>query len=163
MTRSRTAREENMNSILCVGNLLKRADEFERQLEKFYATIRDETKDSGVRLLTYYLARHCSHLKRALDDFSLGEIGPICEEQLERTVEYPDARQLRIIETDPAEVRGRELLECAVNHDRALIGLYQSVLDQPLSEGAADLFESLIRIEEGDIVMLKKMIAMNYF
>jgi hypothetical protein len=132
-----------MNSLLCIGDLLKRADEFERQLEKFYATIRDETEDGGVRLLTYYLARHCSHLKRALDDFSLGEIGPICEEHLECTVEYPDARQLRIMETDPAEVRGRELLECAVNHDGALIRLYQSVLDQPLSEGAASLFESL--------------------
>jgi rubrerythrin len=152
-----------MNSILCVGDLLKRADEFERQLEKFYATIRDETKDSGVRLLTYYLARHCSHLKRALDDFSLGEIGPICEERLECAVEYPDARQLRIIETDPAKVRGRELLECAANHDESLIHLYKSVLDRPLSEGAASLFESLIRIEEGDVVMLKKMIAMDYF
>lgn len=163
MTHSRAAREENVNAILCIGDLLKRADEFERRLEKSYATIRDETKDSGVRLLTYYLARHCTHLKRALDDFSLGEIGPICEERLECAFEYPDARQLRIIETDPATVHGRELLECAANHDEILIGLYKSVLDRPLSEGAASLFESLIRIEEGDVVMLKKMIAMDYF
>ncbi len=41
--------------------------------------------------------------------------------------------------------------------------LYKSILNQPLPQEAAELLESIIRIEERDIVMLKKMIAMNYF
>jgi hypothetical protein len=163
MMPSNEDRKGHAGPLRSVGDLLKRADDFERRLESLYGTIRDETEDGGVRLLTYYLARHCAHLKRALKDVSLREIGPICEERLECDVEYPGARQLSIMELDPAEVRGTELLECAVRHDRALIDLYRSVLDAPLSEGAASLFESLIRIEETDIVMLKKMIAMNYF
>jgi rubrerythrin len=159
---SRANRAEHM-SIVCIGDLLERADEFERQIGKFYAAIHDETENADIRLLTCYLARHADHLKQALGDFSLGEIGPICEERIECTTEFPDARQRQIIEADPAKVRGRELLEGAVNHDGALIGLYRSVLDRHPSEGAASLFETLVRMEESDIVMLKKMINMEYF
>jgi rubrerythrin len=159
---SKASRAEHMN-IACIGDLLERADEFERQIGKFYAAIHDETENADIRLLTCYLARHADHLKQALGDFSLGEIGPICEERLVCATEFPDAPQRQIIETDPAKVRGRELLECAMKHDGALIGLYRSVLDQHPSDGAANLFENLVRMEESDIVMLKRMIDIGYF
>ena len=54
-------------------------------------------------------------------------------------------------------------LEAAVGYDAELVDLYKKILQQPLSTEAAVLIESLIRLEERDIIMLKKMIAMNYF
>ncbi|MCK5094825.1 MAG: hypothetical protein KAR18_08875, partial [Spirochaetes bacterium] len=61
------------------------------------------------------------------------------------------------------DVRGRELLEAAAGYDAELVNLYKQILQQPLGPEAQVLIESLIRVEERDIVMIKKMIAMNYF
>ena len=44
-----------------------------------------------------------------------------------------------------------------------MIELYKQILQQPLGGLGAVIFESLVRIEERDVVMIKKMIAMNYF
>ena len=148
---------------ISIGALLKSTNEFERRLEKFYISVRDGTEDSGVRLLTYYLARHCHHLKQVLDNLTLYEIDSICKEHVECELDIGSVRHLQLMTADPKEAHGKELLECAVTRDEALIGRYRSILEQPLSEGAASLFESLILIEEADVVMLKKMMATNYF
>ena len=53
-------------AIVSIADLLDRASQFEERLEKYYAAIRDESEDNGVRLLTYYLARHRQHLQDAI-------------------------------------------------------------------------------------------------
>jgi len=67
------------------------------------------------------------------------------------------------MQTPPREVKGQALLEAAVGYDTELVSLYKQILRQPLSTEATALVESLIRLEERDIVMLKKMIATHYF
>ena len=64
---------------------------------------------------------------------------------------------------DLQNYRHRTMLEIAADYDTALIGLYKSILKQPIGEIAASLLESLLKVEERDVVMIKKMIAMDYF
>ncbi len=150
-------------AIVNIGDLLERAGEFEEMLGKYYAIIRDESNNNGARLLTYYLSRHRRHLQQALKDFNLGKIERIRRIKLKYDIDFQPEKEFHIMKTPPSEVRGQELLEAAVEYDQELIGLYKKILDQPLSTEATVFVESLIRVEERDIVMLKKMIAMNYF
>jgi len=149
--------------IVDMADLLDRAREFEDRLEGYYATLRDQSQDNGVRLLTYYLSRHRRHLQEALGDIDAADLARIRAIKLKHDVEFHPERDFRIIAVPVEEVKGKDVLEAAVDYDGALVGLYQTILNQPIYEEAAELLRSLIRIEERDIVMLKKMIAMNYF
>jgi hypothetical protein len=159
-------------AIVSIGVLLDRASKFEEQLVKYYAAIRDESQNDGVKLLTYYLSRHRRHLKEVLNDFSREEIERIRRIQLKHDIKFHSKRHhqgnvlsalLHLMITPPRDVKGKELLEAAVGYDAELIELYKGILQQPLSREATTFVESLIRVEERDIVMLKKMLAMDYF
>lgn len=149
-------------AIVSIGDLLDRAGASEERLEKYYAALRDASKDDGVRLLTYYLSRHRRHLQEVLKDFSAGEIERIRSVRLKYDIEFHPEKEFHLIETS-REVKGQALLEAAAGYDAELISLYQKILRQPLNPEATAFVESLIRVEERDIVMLKKMLAMHYF
>jgi len=146
-------------AIVSVGDLLDRAAAFERELEKYYTVIRDVGSNEGVKLLTYYLSKHRRHLQEALKDFSDDKIASIRSIKLKYGIEF----KLKIDKADPEDIKGQDLLEAASHYDAELIHLYKEIVQQPLSPEATTLFETLLRIEERDIVMIKKMIAMNYF
>jgi hypothetical protein len=146
-----------------IGDILDRAAEFESKLERYYAAIRDESQDNGVRLLTYYFSRHRNHLADALKGFDSGKIQRIRKVKLKYNVDFDPEKAFHLLKTSPKEVRGMELLETAVEYDEELVALYKKLRDQPIGPEAIVLVESLIRVEEKDIVMIKKMIAMNYF
>lgn len=149
--------------IVDVGQLLDRAREFEGLLERYYAELRDQCEDNGVRLLAYYLSRHRRHLEEALGNLDAAARARVRRIKLKYDVEFHPEKEFHLLSVPLERVKGADVLEAAVGHDTTLVRLYRSILEQPLSEEAAQLFEALIRIEERDIVMLKKMIAMNYF
>lgn len=149
--------------IVDIADLLKRAGEFEERLGNYYAAIRDGSQDNGVRLLTYYLSRHRRHLQEAVKGFSAASLEQIGKIKLKHDVEFQPGKDFSLMKTLPAQVKGRDILEAAVEYDATLIDLYKRILIQPLHQEARVLLESLIRVEERDIVMLKKMIAMDYF
>jgi hypothetical protein len=155
-------RQESM-AIVSMKELLDRAGLFEKKLERYYASLRDESTDNGVRLLTYYLSRHRRHLEQALKEFSPEKIDKINNIKLKYDVEFHPERDFQLMTIPPQQVKGRDLLEAAVEYDGKLVGLYKSIVQQPLYEEAQELVQALIRLEERDIVMLKKMIAMDYF
>ena len=146
-------------AIVSVGDLLDRATVFEQELEEYYTAIRDFGTNEGVKLLTYHLSKHRRHLQEALEDFSDDNIALIRSIKLKYDIEF----KLKIDKADPEDIKGTDLLEAASNYDAELIHLYKEIIQQPLSPEATTLFETLIRIEERDIVMIKKTIAMNYF
>ncbi len=150
-------------AIVSIADLLDRASQFEERLEKYYAAIRDESEDNGVRLLTYYLARHRRHLEEAMQNFKAAAISRIKKIRLKYDVEFYPDREFRLMETLPKNVKGPELLEAAVGYDLELVDLYKNILNQTLTKEAAELIESLIKLEEKDIVMLKKITATHYF
>ena len=149
--------------IVDFADLLDRAKEFEDRLESYYAELRDQSQDNGVRLLTYYLSRHRRHLQEALDNVGADELAHVRGIKLKHDVEFHPEKDFHVMEMPPEQVKGKDVLEAAVEYDETLVRLYKSILNQPLAKEAAELLESLVRIEERDIVMLKKMIAMNYF
>jgi len=150
-------------AIVSIADLLDRASQFEERLERYYAAIRDESEDNGVRLLTYYLARHRGHLQEAMQNFKAAEISRIKKIRLKYDIEFYPDREFHLMETSPKEVKGPELLEAAVGYDLELVDLYKNILKQTLTKEAAELIESLIKLEEKDIVMLKKIMATHYF
>lgn len=150
-------------AIVTIDDLFNRAEEFEHKIERYYARIRDETEKNGVRLLTYYLARHRRHLKQALNDVEGEAVKRVRAVQLKYDIDFSPEYEFKLFEIEPSEIDSEQLLETAAGYDTALINLYNRILVQPVGEEAQSIFENLIKIEERDIVMIKKMIAMNYF
>ena len=150
-------------AIVTVGELMDRARDFELRLEVYYAEIRDRSKDNGVRLLTYYLARHRRHQEQALAGLDPDRGGHVrmVELKFDAPFDLDAGRQMPY--APPETIQGDELIEMAVGHDRELVSLYRSVLVQPVGDDARTVLEALIRVEERDMVMLKKMQAMHYF
>ena len=146
-----------------IRHLLDHARGYERKLEAHYAAIRDRSKNDGVRLLTYYLSRHRRHLDEAMEGYGAADLERILDIRLKHDVVFdPDAVR-ELVSSLPTALDGQQLLEAAVAYDLELVGLYRRMLEQPLGEEATALLRSLVRLEEKDIVMLKKMIAMHYF
>ncbi len=150
-------------AIVTVGELLDRARVFEDRLAKRYAEIRDQTEDNGVRLLTYYLARHRRHQELALADCDRAQIDRTRKVELKHDIPFDPEKLSRQIDVPVDTITGDRLLQTAIAYDQALIDLYRAILEQPLNDEVRALFESLKRIEERDIVMMKKMVAMHYF
>lgn len=150
-------------AIVTVGELLDRGKDFEARLEKYYAEIRDRSSDNGVRLVTYYLARHRRHQEIAMADLPPETLQHVRKVELKFDVPFDPAEEFRIPHFKPEEIKGDELIELAVNYDRDLISLYRSILAQPVNDAVRSVLEALIRVEERDLVMLKKMLAMHYF
>jgi len=150
-------------AIVTVGDLLDRAQEFEKRLEDCYAAIRDQSQNNGVRLLTYYLSKHRRRLRRALTDLDADRAGRIRRIELKYADDFSLDKQPQPLQTPPADVTGEELLNAAIEHDTLLVALYNRVLQQsPITEAQA-FFEALVHVEERDIVMLKKMLVVHYF
>lgn len=150
-------------AIVTVGEILDRARDFEAQLERRYAEIRDCSQDNGVRLVTYYLARHRRHQDQALAGLDAALIAHVRAVELKFDTPFDVSSRLRFPELAPETVTGDELIEAAIGYDGELVALYRRVLDQPLNDEVRAVIEALIRVEERDIVMLKKMLAMHYF
>jgi hypothetical protein len=148
---------------LTFGYLLDRGREGEALLEQCYGDIRDRSQNNGVRLLTYYLARHRRHQDQALAGCDKNEVKRLRRVKIGAEVVFDPKKHLQVLATRPENVTGAELLRAAVGYDQALLCLYRSVLAQPVSDGVSAVLQSLIRIEERDVAMMKKMIAMHYF
>lgn len=149
-------------AIVTVGDVLDRAQDFELQLERYYAAIRDQSSDNGVRLLTYYLARHRRHQEAALAEQDPDVVHRVRTVELRFDIPLNPPRTLPFSQT-PEAIRGETLLEMAIEHDSNLVAVYRAILDQPVGDDVQSLLEVLIRMEERDIVMMKKMQAMHYF
>ena len=150
-------------AIASVGDLLDKAAKSEIAIEDYYARLRDETKDEGVRLLTYNFSRHRRHLEDALSSCQPARLKRIRSVLLKHAVEFSPESEHGVLGKPAGDVNGKQLLEAAIQYDEGLAGFYRRILEQPLTGEARELFESLIRVEERDIVMLKKMLAMDYF
>ena len=146
-----------------LGSLMNRRRTFEVQLASFYAGVRDRSRDNGVRLLTYYLARHRRHQEEALSAYDRTDIARFRKTRIPENIRFDFSGSFALTNVRPAGVKGGELLNAALGYDRALIGLYRSILKQPLDKNAKAMLKSLIRAEERDVTMLKKMTAMHYY
>ncbi len=146
-----------------VEDMLERAREFERRLEAYYADLRDRATNDGVRLLTYYLARHRRHLPEALDSFSKSQLKRLHRVPLESEAPPFHPGECFAGKELPSSVSGDELLRVAVELVEALIDFYRYLAEHVHDDDARGLIECLLHIEETHVVELKKTIAMNYF
>ena len=150
-------------SIMTLGDVLDRASAFEVELEQLYAAIRDRSQDNGVRLLTYYLARHRRRQQRSLVVVDPPTLQHVRKIELKFEIVFDPKQDFPLLESDPEGVKGDDLLRAAMRYDAALVELYRQILRQHLTDEAKTVLEALIRNEEKDIVMLQKMLAMHYF
>ncbi len=150
-------------AIITIGEVLDRIRDFEIRLEAFYAQIRDNATNDGVRLLTYYLARHRRHQDQALKEADAQTLRHVRMVELKFDVLSDASVKLRIPDISPAKATGDELIEAAIYYDTELVRIYRAILSQPLGDDVRAILEALIHVEERDIIMLKKMLAMHYF
>ncbi len=150
-------------SVKTVGEILERVQDFERRLEAYYADLRDRATRDGVRLLTYYLARHRRHLPEALASLSATELEHIRRIPLKYSDMEFDPKKCFRGKYLASSVSGEQLLDVAIELVETLIHLYGWLLEQPLGYEAGNLWRSLLRIEENAVIELKKIKAMDYF
>jgi len=147
-------------AIVTVGDILDRGRDFEARLETRYAEICDHAADGGVRLVAGYLARCRRRQEKSLSELEPGMLHRVRRVELKFDIPFnPDANPASV----PEPPGGDALIEAAIRHDADVSGLYRAVLQQPLNEEARSVLEALVRVEERDMVMLKKMLAMHYF
>lgn len=135
----------------------------EEEAESCYAAIRDQSTDNGVRLLTYFLARHRRRRDEALADLDPQHLEHLRALTMAEALDFSPAQTLAVLSRDPVGVTGPELLAAAIASDIEFIRLYQALLQHPEAGPARPALEALIRVEEHDMVMLRKMQAMHYF
>ena len=152
-----------MSGIVSFKDVLDKALAFEERLEQYYLEIRDTTQNEGVRLITYYLSRHRRRLQKAIDNLSKKTREHLLKITFKHDVEFTPEKDFQPLNMPVSEIQGQELLDAGVNYDLQLIELYKKILELPMNTEASAFIESLIRMEEKDIVMLKKMIATHYF
>lgn len=152
-----------MRGIVSFKQLIERALEFEEQLENYYIEIRDTTQNEGVRLITYYLSRHRRRLQRAIDNLEKNTREHLFKITFKYDIEFTPEKDFHPLNKPIPDITGQDLLEAAANYDLQLVALYKKILAQPMNPEASSFVESLIRMEEKDVVMLKKMIATHYF
>jgi hypothetical protein len=150
-------------AIVTLGEILDKANAYESRLEAFYASVRDRSTDNGVRLLTYYLARHCRHQAMALAQLAPRELRHLRKIEIRRDLPARLDHPEKLLQATPETVTGDQLIETALRQSSELVELYLEALEQPMIDEAHDVVEALLHIEESDIVMLTKMKAVHYF
>jgi hypothetical protein len=148
-------------AVVLVAKVLDHADEFERRLAEFYRGLALKTAREGVRLLTDHMSRHRQRTRIVLAILPSGKLHRMRSSHL-RYEPHLDHHLLEIIDLglDPS---ASEVLDLAIRCDECLVGLYRQVVEQPIDQEVRELFEILIRRECCDMVMLKKIKAMDYF
>lgn len=149
-------------AVTTVACVLKRASGFECLLMDYYLGLAERSTREGVRLLTDYMGRHRRRLSEALERLEADEYRrisglPIRYEPVSAECDHFQMRQL------PRNATAAEVLDIAIALDECLISIYTQVAQQDVDPEVKGLFESLIRREERDEILLKKIKALDYF
>lgn len=149
-------------AVITVDDVLRTAEGFEEKLVEYYKALCDNSTREGVRLLADYMGRHCRRLSDALERLDPDERERICACPIRYEPVAPDVPCFEDRELTP-DATASEVLDIAIEFDECLAELYRQVLRQDLDQEVKDLFESLVRSEERDEVVLKKIKATDYF
>ena len=146
-----------------IGKWLDRVAEFETRIEAFYAGVRDCSTDNNVRFLSYYLSRHGYRLQAALAALTPSLRDHVRAAQLKRRLVFSPELAFYAIKTPPGDIKGTPLLDAALRYDAELAGLYRQMLGQSPDSETSTVLESLVHMEERDMIILKKIQAMQNF
>lgn len=146
-----------------LGELLSRVEEFETELARFYTELRDQSEDNNVRLLTYYLSRNRRRKQQVVDDVDVHTLGQIRATPVHEDATFVPGEEFSALRARPQGVNGGDLLSAAMAHSERLLRYYGALLKVPLDMDAMVLLQDLVRVEESDLAVLKKMTAMRYF
>lgn len=144
-----------------IGELLDRVVSFEARLDTFYAEIRDHSPDNDVRFLSYYLSRHGYRLQAALGALTPSLLNAVRSAPLDKRVAFSPEEAFHALTTPPAKVKRRDLLDAAMRYDAELAGVYRKILQNTGDSDVTAVVEGLILMEERDIIILKKIQAMQ--
>ena len=149
-------------AVVTVDDVLRTAEGFEEKLGEYYKALCDNSTREGVRLLADYMGRHRLRLHTALERLDSDERERVCACPIRYEPVAPDVSCFKDRELAPDET-AHEVLDVAIEIVECLVELYRQVLQQDLEQDVRDLFESLVRSEERDEVVLKKIKATDYF
>ena len=152
-----------MSGIVSFHDIINKALEFENRLEQYYIEIRDTTENEGVRMITYYLSRHRRRLQKALGDLPQATRDHLFKMTFKHDIEFNPEQDFRPLNSPVADIQAEALIDAGVNYDLQLVEVYKKILELPVNKDASAFVEGLIRMEEKDVVMLKKMLATHYF
>lgn len=146
-----------------LGELLDQVSQFEERLTAFFTSLRDQSADNHVRLLTYYMARHRQHQQDALARLPAELIQQIRAITVTLDNTFRPEAAFYAMQIPHTELTGRQFLDAAVRYGEALVAFYRRILAEPLQAEAREMMASMVHTEQRDIAMMNKIIAMNYF
>jgi len=145
---------------ITVEDVLDHARRFEDMLVDYYGRLSDRAVHEGVRMLAQHMAHRQQRIINALNTFTPEQRNEIHRTPVRYEPEAADGNCFRGREL-PADVTTAEVLEVALVFDECLARFYRQILRQEVSEEVRDLFEGLLRLEEGDEIQLKKIQAVQ--
>lgn len=148
---------------LTVGEFLDKNLAFKNRLTSFYAEIRDQTQDNAIRLLTYHLAKGKTRQAVALENLPPETIHQARKVQIALDEPFNPKKKHRLPDFEPATVNGNDLIGEAIARQGKLASQYRFILAQTRHEDVRAVLTALVLMEERDIELLKKMLAMRYF
>lgn len=146
-----------------LGEFLDQVLDVETRREAYYAQIRDRSSDNNVRMLTYYLARHCRHQTIAFENILPETLQQARAAELNTIASFNPAPGSGFCDQAPDAIDGVELVENALAYNRHLLSLYRLINGQSTDEAVRSVISALSELEENDILMLKKMLRIHYF
>lgn len=140
-----------------VKDILKRAVEFHKMLEGFYANIENASEKQNVKLLVNYMARHEKVLEEQLGKVAAAQAKQINEEWLKYEPEFATCRcfeDLKIDNNSSAD----DVIEAGLVLNQCLINLYRQMSVVAPSQETKTLFSSL---EVAEVAEKKKLARMK--
>ena len=139
-----------------VEDVLEHARQFQNMLIDYYGRLSERALHEGVRMLAKHMAHRRQRFLRALSSFTPEQVIEMHRTPVRYEPEEADGNCFRGREL-PDDATTAEVLEVALAFDECLARFYRQLLRQEVSEEVHDLFEGLLRLEEGDEIQLKKI------
>lgn len=138
-----------------IHDLIVWTQRYHEQLEKFYEASADHADEERIQLLLDYFKSHQRRLadtyERILDSEDKKVLNSWCQEYSAKQPDFAD-------QLDQPDLRGmsiEQIIDKVVDAHQLLIDLYYEFASQAHTFAAHDLFNSLLELEENDLMQEK--------
>jgi hypothetical protein len=133
----------------------------EKKVANFYVALRDDSHNSSLRLLSYFLRRHCHSLSETLskEDPAIVEILMNSEINKAPTTMLADPEYISM---HHSELEADGLLKKILEHELLIKSIYTEIIDSCEKDVAVTLIKKILSVQNNKVNILQKMLATKF-
>lgn len=128
-------------------DIIQHARDFNHRVSEFYQKLSEHAEKPRVKLLLEYLARHESHLERALNDYSDSMTQEAMNTWYQIAQDQCTFQPLDEMEY-PSDMSVSDVFRIGAKLDECLVESYKAVANTATSKEVRDIFQNLLDMEE---------------